>query len=339
MRWCSRALAADIDYGCRARRICLIRYEGESAALPGRACLPSGQPFSVPAARPHVSVTSEYESAHPDKIETWATEKYWESLRGAGESGAVAADEAAPARFTVFANGAGAFLPAEGAVIEVSDLFRDGAEAQSELHRKLVTDLEDGDVVVIRSSGTDGDDIELIADALLARDGYAGLRQIALDWKPLVAAAIRERKARNVADSLRKFGGYVPSAAYLKNWAGSEVMSPQRFDDFRALLFAVLPTSQTSVADLEKHVAQRWGAIEQLKRYHHRAGQHIRKTLLAKISKLAASGQLLSDDDIRITLPDVEGAEMALLRVAAVDPSTVDVPRSRLFRLQRSVSF
>lgn len=336
LRHCAPQLATDIVHGCRARETYLLKYESEPPGLPDRPVLPAAVPFKF--ARPKkIAVASTVDIPQEvENVDQWLTENFWVNHRP--EVGQVGSqhEETEPARFTVFLNGCGAFLPDEGKVIEISELF-DGqtGAAGDDLPRKRVSLLEEGDLVVIRTSGG-GDYVELVADVLIRRANRAGLRESALSWKPALRAALRGYGASSrIATEMRKQGRRVPFPAYLHNWAGDVVMSPQRQEDFVALIQAVADIGGELSSDPVQFAKTKWREMEELKSFHHRAGQQIRRELLTKVNELAASRKTV-ETEIRISLPHAEGGEMSVLRIAAIDRLVVDVPRSRLFRLEQT---
>ena len=337
LRHCAPQLASDAVHGCRARRIHLLRYESEGVGLPERSVLPASAPFiyTVPERRQVVTKAVDIPDVF-ENVDQWLAQSYWVNLRPDGTHVADDQEETEAARFTVFFNGYGAFLPDEGKVIEVSELF-DGlvGTAGNDLPRKRVNLLEEGDLVVIRTSGG-GDYVEQLADALLRRANRSGLRASALAWKAALRSALLRHGPKKIAALLRAEGGKVTSPGYIYNWAGSVVMSPQRAEDFVALMKAVTQAGEIEHGDPVQYANKKWREMEELKSYHHRAGQQIRRELLTKVNELAAVRRKI-ETEARIALPHAEGSEMSVLRIAAIDRTVVDVPRSRLFRLEQTV--
>lgn len=341
LRWCSASLVYDILWRGLASHVEWIRYDGEADGTSDRLRPPEGEPFQFAPLRKRkrVDVGSDEEAQHPtsDQLDAWAATEYWNHIRPGSDPEDNLAEETRLARFVIFGNGEGAYLPADGRALEVSDLIGFGT---GEGERRVpVQDLDAGDIIVLRTAGTDEDDVERLADQLMQKDRKPTLRQTALDWKSLLAEVLRKKGPQFVAASVLQHGGRVGAPAYLSNWAGHEVMAPQRFETFQALLLSILPFAAEPVSDFRAHILRRWGAVEELKSYHHRAGQQIRQALLAKIRTHSKSGGMAFDRDLRITIPGILGAEIALLRVAGIDPSTNHVPHSQLHRLRRVPEF
>ncbi len=340
LRWCSAQMIYDIFWRGLASQVQWVRYGGEAEGPVERIRPVEGEPFTFAPIRKRIRIdigeSDEPVQPKTDPLDIWAATEYWNHIRP-GSVLENPVEETKAARFVIFGNGMGAFLPADGRALEISDLI--GSASGEGEQRVAVQDLEAGDTIVLRTSGTEEEDVIRLADRLMQKDGRPMLRLTALDWKPLLQDVILKKGSKFVASTLVKNGGQPVSPAYLSNWAGNEIMAPQRFEMFSALLLSILPFSSKTVPEHSSHIRLRWNAIENLKSYHHRAGQEIRQALLTKIRSFAKAGAPSFDTDVRITIPGILGAEIALLRVIGVDPSVIQVPRSHLHRLQRIPEF
>lgn len=336
LRHCPPQLASDAVHGCRAFEAHLLKYETESAGLPERSTLPETVPFTFAKGAKIIRSQPADVPQFVEAVDAWMNESYWEKIHSNASYKSDQLEETEAARFAVFLNGKGAFLPSEGKVIEVSNLV-DGVSETNETDsslKKRVSSLEEGDLIVIRTSGG-GDYVELIADTLLARAGKSQLRTSALDWKPMLRAALQRNGTKKVAEALRKNGVKLPFLSYLHNWAGDLIMCPKKKEVFVALILSAAELTGLRLPDAVRYAHTKWSEMEDLKSFHHRAGQKIRRELLAKVNELVDSGCRI-DTELRISLPHVEGGEMSILRIAAIDRAVLEVPRSRLFRLEQA---
>jgi hypothetical protein len=72
--------------------------------------------------------------------------------------------------------------------------------------------------------------------------------------------------------------------------------------------------------------------MERLKAFHQRAASEIRNSLLERVRTLVAARQRIETVE-SIQLPGLEAGSIGLLRVSAVDVTSVRIPFSRLFHL------
>jgi hypothetical protein len=82
----------------------------------------------------------------------------------------------------------------------------------------------------------------------------------------------------------------------------------------------------------DEYALHKWAEMERLKNFHQRAASEIRKALLERVLRLVAARSRV-DVVESIHLPGFEAGSIGLLRVSAVDVSSVRVPFSRLFHL------
>ena len=336
LRFAVRPLAYDLLHGGRAREVVVAAYRGEHIHIPEPLTLPRDKTFSAARGprRPPVLVTD----GTPDEpLDKWANDSFWEGIRAQHPDVTPTSDRDMPvsARFVLFADASGAFLPEDGTVVEVSDLLECGeslALDTDHMPRKAVSDLDERDLVLLRLSGS-GHYLDEVADALMAREGRPQLRSDATEWKSLLYAALKQHGEGVVARALREHGGRLRSASYLWVWAGDAVIAPQTYDTFRRLVEALsqLVTSR-SPPDPEAYAKEKWEQMELVKDYHRRAGGDIRTALLERVKTLLAERTRI-ETVASIDLPGVESGRMGLLRVSAVDARSIRVPFSRLFHI------
>lgn len=331
-------LLSELLYGGRTSDIVVITYSAERASLPAPKRLPQDNYFTAIGSRssplPEVNQID-----NEVQLDTWAHESFWSSIHAqhADVSPTSDRDVNVDARFVLFADGNGAFLPADGRVVEVSALFESVANfdiTEDKLPRTSVKDLEEGDLIMLRLSGS-GDYLDDVADSLIENAGEAGLRGRALEWKDRLHEAIKCHGEGIVAMKVRDLGVRLRSPQYLWAWAGDAVMAPQDRQTFHSLIETIWQLgSGENGEEATKYADARWDDMERLKAYHHKAGVAIRAALLMRVRGLVAERRRI-DAVESIELPGVAAGRMGLLRVSAVDIKSRRVPMSRLFHLGR----
>jgi hypothetical protein len=331
-------LLFDLLYGGRTSDIVVLTYRAERASLPTPRRLPQDAYFLASSDQSQQLP----EASQPDEevqLDRWAHESFWSSIHAQHIDVAPTSDKdvSVDARFVLFADGSGAFLPAAGRVVEVSDLFETGANfdiTEDKLPRVLVKDLEEGDLVMLRLTGS-GDYLDDVADSLVEKAGEAGLRDRALQWKDRLHEVIKRHGEGVVAMRVRDLGVSLRSPQYLWAWAGDAVMAPQDQQTFHRLIETIWQLDARESGDEASAYADaRWDEMERLKVYQHKAGVAIRAALLTRVRGLVAERRRI-DSVESIELPGVAAGRMGLLRVSAVDIKSRRVPMSRLFHLAR----
>ena len=329
-------LLFDLLYGGRTSDIVVVTYRAERASLPTPRRLPHDTHFPAPSGQSRQLP----EASQPDEeiqLDRWAHESFWSSIHAQHTDVAPTSDKdvTVDARFVLFADGSGAFLPADGRVVEVSALFETGASfdiTEDKLPRTSVRDLEEGDLVMLRLTGS-GDYLDDVADSLIEKAGEAGLRGRALQWKDRLHEVIKRHGEGVVAMKVRGLGVRLRSPQYLWAWAGDAVMAPQDRQTFHSLIATIWQLgSRESGDEAAAYADARWDDMERLKAYHHKAGVAIRAALLTRVRGLVAERRRI-DSVESIELPGVAAGRIGLLRVSAVDNKSRRVPMSRLFHL------
>ncbi|MCW5623168.1 MAG: hypothetical protein KIT73_00415 [Burkholderiales bacterium] len=333
-----RGLLFDLLYGGRASNITVLTYRAERVSIPAPRRLPRDTYF--PAAGTQSGPLPEASEPNEDiQLDRWTHESFWSSIHAqhSDMTPTSGKDVSVDARFVLFADGTGAFLPTEASVVEISDLFEEGANfdvTEDKLPRTYVRDLEEGDLVMLRLSGS-GDYLDDVADSLIEKAGEAGLRGRALQWKDRLHEVIKRHGEGVVAMKVRSLGVGLRSPQYLWAWAGDAVMAPQDRQTFHSLIAVTLRLeSRESGDEAAAYADARWDEMERLKAYHHKAGVAIRAALLTRVRGLVAERRRI-DSVESIELPGVAAGRMGLLRVSAVDTKSRRVPISRLFHLSK----
>lgn len=334
-----RGLLFDLLYGGKASSVVVVAYRAERVSLPEPKKLPKDSVLPVTSRRSRRSLDETVEPGGERQIDQWAHDSFWSSIHAQHADIAPASerDVTVDANFVLFADGSGTFLPADRRVVEVSELFETGANfdiTEDKLPRISVRELEEGDLVMLRLSGS-GDYLDDVADSLIEQAGEAGLRTRALQWKDLLHGVIKRHGEGVVAMKIRSLGVPLRSPQYLWAWAGDAVMAPHDRQTFRRLIETIWELGMpVGSGEPEPYADDRWDDMERLKTYHHKAGVAIRVALLARVRGLVSERRRI-DTVESIELPGVAAGRMGLLRVAAVDYKTRKVPLSRLFHLGR----
>lgn len=338
MRFAPRGIIFDLLYGGRAPEAVVVGYRTERADTPRPVAMPKNS-FFTNAPHPGSVVGNDTDDSDELNIDRWAQDSFWDSIRARHGDALPLSDRdvRVGARFVLFADGSGAFLPEDASVVEISEQFDRGIElevAEDRLPRKAVRELEDGDIVMMRLSGS-GDYLDDVADSLMANAGESGLRANALQWKDRLHEVMKRHGEGMVARHMRELGSPVRAPHYLWAWAGDAVMAPQDLRTFRTLVAAMCRFDNGTVnGEIHVYADERWKEMERVKVYHHRAGLVIRAALVTRVRALIAERKRV-DTVQSIELPGVEAGRMGLLRVAAIDGKSMRVPMSRLFHLEQ----
>jgi hypothetical protein len=335
LRFASRPLAYDLLHGGRAGEVVIAAYRGERVHIPETLVLPRDSTFAVSRSNRPCPVAVA-EEAPEEALDKWANDSFWEAIRAQHPHATATSDRDIPvsARFVLFADASGAFLPEDRTVIEVSDFFDrgEGLDVDAEhLPRKSVSELDERDLVLLRLSGS-GDYLDEVADALMAKEGRTALRDEATGWKSLLSGALKRHGEGVVGRAFKERGGRLRSASYLWAWAGDAVIAPQSLDTFGLLIAVLAQLGSALPGNPAAYAKEKWTQMELVKDYHRRAGTDIRTALLERVKILIAERTRI-DTVASINLPGVKSGRMGLLRISAVDARSVRVPYSRLFHI------
>ena len=175
-RFSSHKILFDLLYGGRSRQVFVLSYRAERVWIPAPAGMPEDKLFSTGNAVSTVEKEVQViEAISTDQIDTWANDSFWNSLRQQHGNAAPTSDRdvRVRARFVLFADGSGSFLPEDGRVVEISATLDRELELDTNgdrLPRKSVADLEEGDLIMMRLSGS-GDYLDEVADDLMTQAG------------------------------------------------------------------------------------------------------------------------------------------------------------------------
>ena len=341
LRFAPRALAYMALYGGVAEEIVFLSYRHEPKFLPHPLGLPHGcvvKGLDRPAMSHETVASADAPPHHEDNsIDTWAQKAFWKAVRDRAGSLSPSSEQdvLTPARFVLFGDGSGAYLPEQGSVVELSRLIdsKQGLDDEGErLPRKGCAELAEGDIVMLRLSGG-GNYLEDVAQSIMAKEGGARLRARATSWKTWLHTMIKQHGEGIIARALEHEGVRVRSPSYLWAWAGEDVIGPHDLQTFKALIAVLCKLEPSHLeGDGATFAEERWAEMEALKSFHKKAGREIRRALLREVRRLIEEHGAVAER-VSIELGDVGARGMGLFRVAAVDFMMVSVPRSRLFHV------
>jgi hypothetical protein len=336
LKFAVRPLVQEIFYGGRSSNLILLTYAAEKIDIPQPILLPVNSFFEMPRLRVH-PISALVPDAPVEQMDQWAYDSIWSGLRALNVdlTPTSEGDVLTPARFVLFADGSGVFLPDSKSVTEISDLFdenRNSVISEERMPRKNVRDLEESDLVMLRLSGS-GDYLDDVANVLMQKEGHGQLRLEATEWKPLLHRTLKKYGEGVVAKAGRNRGLKLRSATYLWAWAGDDVIAPHDFNTFLLLIETIAQLDTAAFPNnINEYAHKKWQQMEQLKSFHARAGATIRTELVKRVNILIKERRHVETIEI-IELPDVASGQLGLLRVAAVDTKPVRVPQSKLFQV------
>lgn len=339
-RFAPRKFLFDLLYGGRTRNITVLGYRAENIWIPSPANMPKSDIFNNTRSSTHIEKTVTVDRPeNAELIDKWANDSFWSSLRRQHADSVPKSDRDARVRvrFVLFADGSGAFLPEDGRVVEISGRFDLGRELdikEERLPRKSVADLEEGDLVMMRLSGS-GDYLDDVANDLMVQAGDGDLRTRALEWKDWLYRTLKHQGEGVLAKKLKELDLTVRSPQYLWAWASDAVMAPHDYDTFSKLmngLNALEPSYFGS--EIDDYIGAKWTDMELVKSFQQRAGMTIRSALIKRVQDLIKRRQRV-DTVQTIELVGVKAGMMGLMRVSAVDSKSMMMPLSRLFHLEK----
>ena len=184
-------------------------------------------------------------------------------------------------------------------------------EVQNLPIRELECDL----FILLRTQGG-GDYVVEVADQLMGkrRDGF---RHMQANWKRKLAA---RGQAKDLTVQLQRAGAVTARAHNVRNWLSSRNIRPGNKRDFAAIMSVIGKAKETEVY---------WSVMNQIAKFHHRAGFAIRDQLL-KVVERADLKSLNSVGRMDFELPDSGGGTMSLFRIRDIAPEPTAVPSTRL---------
>lgn len=326
------SLLSELFFAGLTTKLEVLLYPGERFQMPKRLMLPSDCIFSghLQSSKIENEVVVVPVDRTLPAVDTWMNEAFWHGLHGAARG---SRHELSPAKYILFCDGTGTFLPADGRVIT---LPADGkVNDENDLFMVRIDDVCEGDIVVMRS-GDPGLLLDEASERIIGREGNEYLLEMATDWKDALDALLVSHTNEEVAEGLRE-RGVSASSASIQNWIGPDVLGPGDERVFHELIYflAAKGKIQKVGTELTKYAAVCWQSLQSLRGLHHKAGNLIRQDLFkALFSRLGKeSGCATLSDRESISINGGTEAQLLILRVAAVDSSTAYVQPSRLGKI------
>ena len=329
-------LADELIHGYRAPSATVVAYRKETMASHRQIELPctitATQP--IPAAQPDEYV----EMSEDEERDTETRDVFWKFIKQA-ETAVIEESEVndtthvVSARGILLANGAHVFLKDDSKAIEISDVV-EGRRSLDEygvrVPRTAVKELQPGNLIVLRVKGSGAYLVE-VADDLMKKDGAAGLRGRATGWKPLLEEVLKERGSKWFYRQLEKRGYHLASShRYLWKWTTNDVISPRSDQHFFETIAILDDLGRTlGERDVLKGAQMRWEEMKELKLYHLKASQRIRKNLLRRLRSIIKSQPRIGSE-YTLRIPGVSAGTMAIVRIASVDTEVVLIPHHRV---------
>jgi len=325
----------ELLYGCRTARLDLVAYKGEGSLLPAKRSLPRGTVTTKAIQGIPKPLSPETSEPQGMQIDEWEKKLFWETIRGSAiDKPSCQGTEKdnhflVKARLVLLADHTKVYLRDDTRIIEVSDII-DGHTGILGGHfpRKQVNQLREGDLVVLRTTGS-GDYLIDVANFLMKADGQDKLCNSALDWKPVLKKALHEFGSEKIAHCLEEKGHIIRSHRYIWMWTTPVVIRPHSKELFCDLI-SILQEFDYDFGDNSAGFADsRWVMMQEIIHYHMMAGQRIRKLLLARLCHIIEQGIAITDR-YHLTLSEVSAGELSICRVAGVDTLTLDIPYNRV---------
>lgn len=191
-------------------------------------------------------------------------------------------------------------------------------EEADPVKRMPITDIEPGMFLLVRNEGG-GEYIVLVADRFL-REHAARAREVQRYWKDQLRRKVRVDGLRQVVNDLKNYGSRRANYVNLRNWMSHRTIKTEDSRDFRAIM---------KLIGLADKFDGYWKTMALIDRAHKKAGQFIRKQLLAEVRN-ADLRDLEKLGRMNFELPGVEGGNLTTIRIQSVHPQTIEIEVARL---------
>jgi len=225
--------------------------------------------------------------------------------------------ELVAAQLFLLASGDGVYLQSrQGAKAFTAEL-----EDEITVHQLPVADIEEGTFLVIRTDGDD-DYVRVLANRLLGQARSQHLRGLQARIKRRLSAEIARYGTAHVAGRLKALGSPIASENNLRRWAAPDSIRTHDFADFAAICALLGESAAQSL----------WDDMGTLQAAHMKAGNEVRRLLVAEIRK-ADGADLLQRGWGDYDVAEIEGeGSLRVARVTGRAPEEEQVPPSRLRR-------
>lgn len=326
------SLLSDLFYAGLATKVVVLLYPSERFQIPPRLILPKDSIFYeyLQSSKTEHETVAVPVGQTLSAVDTWINMTFWQGLHGAERS---ERPDLSPARYMLFFDGTGTFLPEDGRIMM---LPADGkVVSENDLCMVRTGNVCEGDMIVMRS-GNSRLLVDEASERIVGREQNESLFEMATDWKTSLDALLVTYTSEEVAAALLERGVSV-SANSIQQWIGPKVLGPGDKQIFRELIYLLADKGkiQISGTELTSYVDIRWQSLQEVRNLHHKAGNLIRhdlfKALFSRLGNENRSAALTDLERIRIDA-DTE-VQLLILRVAAVDSSTAYVQSSRLGKI------
>ncbi len=323
----------EVYFSARARQVVTLAYPMEPVARPVPRELPripgllTGSGDRSITSIPPPPGPSSTEPDEPVAEEEWELYRSGEISR---ETTISDREFLVDARLVILANGSRVFLADDGKIVELS-AYLDGHVEPGDLGRlprKPVKDLQPGDIILLRTSGS-GDFLDTVAEDRLRKDGRDDVLRKGLDWKDALRRALQQEGARKIHQLLAARGHNLQvNPMYIWKWTTDEILAPRDQGMFYELIAILEDLGLLETEALETAEA-RWRMIREIRSYRKKAAAEIRNALLTKVREIIRK-KVTINDELVLSLPGVDAGEMACIRVVAMDPRTAQVAYHRI---------
>ena len=186
--------------------------------------------------------------------------------------------------------------------------------------RLSVRELDDECFLLLRGeSGTDF--VIPLADRLLG-DRKDELRAVQQEWKLGLGTLFSQHGPEGAAELLRRLGLRIASAGNVRNWIdlSERNIRTGRFEDFAVIMKAI---------GLESKAEDHWHLLGLVDNAHLRAGQQMRRMLLAEVASVDLS-RLIAHGRVEISLEDRDIGTLVIARVLHIGDAEIMVRPSQL---------
>lgn len=327
----SGLLLTDLLFSGIASTFDVLLYPGEKFHMPKRLMLPDDGLFASRLQSSEIErevlVVNGHGSAEED---SWVNEAFWQGLHGACRNGSYGLS---PARYMLFCDGAGVFLPEDGRVIT---LPADGnVKNEADLCLLPVENVSEGDIVVLRS-GSSGFLLDNASERIMGRADNDSLLDIATAWKEPLDALLVTHTCEEVVKALAD-RGVSTRVASVHQWVGPEVLGPGDERVFRELIYLLADKGkiQLSGIDLTNYADKCWHGLQTIRGLHQKAGNLIRQDLFKALFKRFGNKNtpVVISDRETVHIEGDTGVELLIMRINSIDASVAYVPPSRLGKI------
>ena len=200
---------------------------------------------------------------------------------------------------------------------EKNDAYIVDLDEDDPIHRVPVREVAEGVFILLRTEGG-GNYVVDMANHLLGKRAFPA-RAKQERWKQELREAVAARGADAVVTELKRRGSPRANTSNLRNWQSPRSIRTQDRADFDAIL---------SLGGLDDQRDDFWQTMDLIDRAHSRAGQEIRRRLLAEVRQ-ADRGELIKHGRLEFELEE-GGGSLTAFRVEEVRRERRRTVRSQL---------